>query len=138
VRVRLPLRAEHQEKIMAIIGFVLLAAAAVFGIEIVAMNDVSIDVDAFNQLYETSIATVFVAGVIAGLAGAIGLMLIRDGLVRRRRLRLEAREADEQRERHIAALEEEHAALALHRTEAAAASNREAVDLREPDRVTTH
>src|SRR5436305_11814925 len=96
---------------MAIIGFVLLAAAAVFGIEIVAMNNVSIDVDAFNQVYETSIALVFIAGVVTGLAAALGLMLIRDGLARRRRMRLAEREAEEERERHIAALEEEHAAL---------------------------
>jgi hypothetical protein len=95
---------------MAIIGFVLLAAAAVFGIEIVAMNDVTIDVDAFNQLYETSIALVFVAGVVTGLVAALGMMLIRDGLARRRRLHLEARQAEVHRERHIAALEEEHAA----------------------------
>jgi hypothetical protein len=119
---------------MAIIGFVLLAAAAVFGIEIVAMNDITIDVDAFNQVYETSVALVFVAGVVTGLAGALGLMLIRDGLARRRRIRLEAKEAQAQRERHIAALEEEHAAL--HRSDARA-SNGESVDLRDSDRVTT-
>jgi hypothetical protein len=53
---------------------------------------------------------VFVAGVVTGLATALGLMLLRDGLVRRRRVRLEAREAEEHRQRHIAALEEEHAA----------------------------
>jgi len=95
---------------MVIIGFVLLAAAAVFGIEIVAMNNVSIDVDAFNQVYETSLALVFVTGVVTGLAAALGLMLIRDGLARRRRRHHEAKQAEAHRERHIAALEEEHAA----------------------------
>jgi hypothetical protein len=111
---------------MAIIGFLILAAAAVFGIEIVAMNDLSIDVSAFNQVYETSIALLFVAGVVTGLAGALGLMVIRDGLARRHRLRLEAREADRLRERHIAELEEERATM-LERTR----SERDDVDLRE-------
>jgi hypothetical protein len=119
---------------MAIIGFVLLAAAAVFGIEIVAMNDLTIDVEAFNQVYETSLALFFVAAVITGLAAALGLMLIRDGIVRRRRLRLEAKEAEEHRQRHIAALEEEHAAY--HRADDHD-GDREPVDLRERDRVTT-
>jgi uncharacterized integral membrane protein len=95
---------------MAIIGFILLAAAAVFGIEIVTMNNVTIDVDAFNQLYETSVALVFVAGVVTGLAAALSVMLIRDGMLRRHHKRLEAKQAEEHRERHIAALEEEHAA----------------------------
>ena len=69
---------------MVIIGLVIIAAAAAFGIEITAMNNVSIDIDAFNQVYETSAATVFVAGVVTALAAAIGLMLMRDGLIRRR------------------------------------------------------
>jgi hypothetical protein len=127
---------------MAIIGFVLLAAAALFGIEIVAMNDVTIDVDAFNQVYETSIALVFVAGALTGLIAALSVMLIRDGLGRRRRLRLEAKRAEEHRERHIAALEQEHASY--HRTNGDALDG-EPVDLRDraqhfdPDgnRVTT-
>lgn len=95
---------------MLIIGLVIIAAAAAVGIEITAMNNVSIDVDAFNQLYETSIAMVFVAGVVTALAAAVGVMLVRDGLVRSRRRRREAAEEDERRERHIAALEDEHAA----------------------------
>ena len=115
---------------MLIIGLVLIAAAAAVGIEITAMNNVSIDVDAFNQLYETSIAMVFVAGVVTALAGAVGVMLVRDGLIRRRRLHREAAEADQRRERHIAALEEEHAAN--HRASAEARSDdKDSVDLRD-------
>jgi hypothetical protein len=114
----------------------------VFGIEIVAMNDVTIDVDAFNQLYETSIALVFVAGVVTGLVAALGMMLIRDGLARRRRLHVEAKQAEAHRARHIAALEEEHAAY--HGTDGDAQDG-EHVDLRDKvrtldpdrDRVTT-
>ena len=119
---------------MAIIGFVLLAAAAVFGIEIAAVNDFTIDVDAFNQVYETSVALLFVAGIVTGLAAALGLMLIRDGLARRRRLRLEAKEAEALRERHIAELEEEHAAIHRHEIHA---DGDDGVDLRDRDRVTT-
>jgi hypothetical protein len=119
---------------MAIIGFVLVAVAAVFGIEIVAMNNVSVDIDAFNQVYETSVALVFVAGVVAGLAAALGLMLVRDGLARSRRLRIEAKDVQERRERHIAALEEERAAM--HRSDVRA-NDGDNVDLRDGDRVTT-
>jgi hypothetical protein len=134
--------AENPGDIMAIIGLVLLAAAAVFGIELAAMNDYSIEIDAFNQVYSTTASIVFVAGIVTGLATALGLMLLRDGLVRRRRVRLEAREAEEHRQRHIAALEEEHA---TYHGGDGDGRDREHVDLRdrvrdsEPDhdRVTT-
>ena len=96
---------------MVIIGLVLIAAAAAVGIEITAMNNVSIDIDAFNQIYETSASALFVAGVVTALAGAIGVMLVRDGLVRRRRLHQERSLEEERHARHVAALEEEHAAL---------------------------
>lgn len=100
---------------MVIIGLVLIAAAAAVGIEITAMNNVSIDIDAFNQVYQTSASAVFVAGVVTALAAAIGIMLVRDGLSRRRRIHRERVEAEQRRERHIASLEEEHAAM--HRTD---------------------
>ena len=96
---------------MVIIGLVLIAAAAAVGIEITAMNNISIDIDAFNQVYATSAAAVFVAGVVTALVGAIGVMLVRDGLVRRRQLRRERMVEEERHQRHVAALEEEHAAL---------------------------
>ena len=127
---------------MAIIGLLLLAAAAVFGIELAAMNDYTIEIDAFNQVYSTTAAIVFVAGIVTGLTAVLGIMLLRDGLVRRHQKRSEARRAEAHRERHIAALEEEHAASLGADTDGA---NREHVDLRdrvrerEPDRdrVTT-
>ncbi|MEY2423509.1 MAG: hypothetical protein QOI95_3576 [Acidimicrobiaceae bacterium] len=121
---------------MVLIGFVLLAAAAAFGLDLAIENYFSIDVDAFNQVFTTSASAVFVAGVVTGLTGALGLMLMRDGLVRRRRRRLEAREADEHRERHIAALENEHAAQ--HRTTDDHDGDRAPVDLRERDRDRDH
>jgi flagellar biosynthesis/type III secretory pathway M-ring protein FliF/YscJ len=114
---------------MVIIGLVLIAAAAAVGIEITAMNNVSIDIDAFNQLYETSAAVVFVAGAVTALAGAIGIMLVRDGLIRRREARRERALEEELRQRHITALEQEHAA---HQRAELADGNNERVDLREP------
>ena len=96
---------------MVIIGLLLIAAAAAIGIEITAMNNVSIDIDAFNQVYGTTAAGVFVAGVVTALVAAIGVMLVRDGLVRRRRIRRERMVEEERHARHVAALEEEHAAL---------------------------
>lgn len=134
--------AENQEILMAIIGLLLVAAAAGFGIELVAMNDYSIEIDAFNQTYGTTASIVFVAGVVTGLVAVLGIMLTRDGLVRRHRLRSEARQAEVDRERHIAALEREHAAGRLADADAV---DHEHVDLRdrvrdlEPDRdrVTT-
>jgi len=101
---------DNQGVHMLIIGLVVIAAAATFGIEIASMNNVSIDIDAFNQVYETSAALVFAAGVVTALVGAIGVLLVRDGLVRLRSTRRDVREAEVRRERHLAALEEEHAA----------------------------
>lgn len=128
---------------MVIIGLVLIAAAAAVGIEITAMNNVSIDIDAFNQVYQTSASAVFVAGVVTALAAAIGIMLVRDGLSRRRRIHRERVEAEQRRERHIAALEDEHAATRRTATDTGERDGAH-VDLRdeserdrEPDHVTT-
>ena len=119
---------------MAIIGFVLLVAAAVVGVDVVAQNNFSIDIDAFNQVFTTSASVVMAAGVVTGLAAALGLMLVRDGVVRRRRIRLEAKAVEEDRERHIAELEEEHEAR---RRADVGAHNGETVDVRDSDRVTS-
>jgi flagellar biosynthesis/type III secretory pathway M-ring protein FliF/YscJ len=128
---------------MAIIGFLLLAAAAVFGVELAYENNFSIEIDAFNQVYSSSVAMMFVAGVVTALVGVLGVLLIRDGMIRRRRVRAEAREAEQVRERHIAALEEEHAAH--HRAEATAPAREtqdgrdgEAIDLRDRERQPDH
>jgi hypothetical protein len=134
--------ADYQEILMAIIGLLLVAAAAAFGIELVAMNDFSIEIDAFNQTYSTTTSLVFVAGVVTGLTAVLGIMLMRDGLVRRHRRRSEARQTERERERHIEALEQEHAENRLAEVDA---QNGEHVDLRDRvheldpdrDRVTT-
>jgi hypothetical protein len=116
---------------MVLIGFLVLAAAAAIGIEVAVENFFAIDLDAFNQTFSTSVSAVFIAGVVTGLAGAVGVLVLRDGLVRRHRLRLEAMEADAIRERHIAELEEEHAAM---RRNDVGLDGDEGIDLRERDR----
>jgi TRAP-type C4-dicarboxylate transport system permease large subunit len=93
---------------MVLIGFVLIAAAGVVGIDVAAQNHFAIDVDAFGQMFSTSASAVFVAGVVTGLAACVGLMLFRDGFIRTRRARAEARQTRLERERMAAAYEREH------------------------------
>ena len=70
---------------MVLIGFALIAVAAVIGIDITAQNNFAVEIDAFGRLLSTTASGVFVAGIVTGLAAAIGIMLFRDGLVRSRR-----------------------------------------------------
>jgi len=114
---------------MALIGLVLLAAAATFGIDLAAQNFVDIDIDAFGQTYGTSVSAVFVAGAVTGLVATVGTLMIVDGVRRRRRTRGEAREAAAERDRLAAAYEAEHP-----RREPVAARDGENVDLRESER----
>lgn len=93
---------------MVLIGFVLIAVAAVVGIDIAAQNNFAVDVDAFGQILSTTAAGVFVAGLVTGLAAALGVMLFRDGFIRTRRARGEARETRLERERMATAYEREH------------------------------
>ena len=93
---------------MALIGFVLIGAAAVVGIDLAAQNDFAIEVDAFGQMISTTAGGMFVAGAVTGLAAALGMMLLRDGFIRTRRSRAVAREKVIERERMAAAYEREH------------------------------
>src|SRR2546423_361615 len=93
---------------MALIGLVLLAAAATFGIDLAAQNFVDIDIDAFGRTYGTNVSAVFVAGVVTGLVATIGTLMIVDGVRRRRRVRGEARQAAAERDRLAAAYAAEH------------------------------
>jgi hypothetical protein len=78
---------------MVLIGFVLLAASAAFGIDLVAQNRFNIDIEAFGQVYTTTPSVVLVSGVVTGLVAALGLMMLRDGARRRRFLSHEAKQA---------------------------------------------
>jgi uncharacterized membrane protein YciS (DUF1049 family) len=93
---------------MVLIGFVLIAAAAVVGIDVAAQNNFAVNVDAFGQILSTTAAIVFVGGVVTGLVACLGIMLFRDGFARSRRVRAERREQALERERMAAAYEREH------------------------------
>jgi uncharacterized membrane protein YciS (DUF1049 family) len=96
---------------MWIIGLLLLAAAIVVGIDIVAMNDQSVDLEAFNQVWTSSPAVTFVVGVVTALVGVFGLWMLITGMrrsrVRRRTRRAEWAERDrlaDERRRELDAL----------------------------------
>ena len=93
---------------MVLIGFVLIAAAAVIGIDITAQNNFAVDIDAFGHILSTTAAGVFVAGVVIGLAAAVGIMMMRDGMVRSRRSRAETKATVAERDRMAAAYAREH------------------------------
>ena len=83
---------------MLIIGVLLFGAAIAIGADVVAVNDAAVDVDAFGQIFSTSVGVVFVAGVVAALAGCFGLLFIVDGAARRRSLASEAKAARAERQ----------------------------------------
>lgn len=93
---------------MVLIGFVLIAAAAVIGIDITAQNNFAVDIDAFGHVLSTTAAGMFVAGIVIGLCAAIGIMLMRDGTVRARRSRAESKATVAERDRMAAAYAREH------------------------------
>jgi TRAP-type C4-dicarboxylate transport system permease large subunit len=121
---------------MVLIGFVLLVGAAIVGVDVAASNNFAIDVDAFGQTIATSLAGLFVAGVVTGTVAALGIMLMRDGAARRKRLRREARHAQEEQERLASAAERELQARHID-----AANNGDPIDLRDGqlnrERITT-
>ena len=82
---------------MLIIGLLLFGAAIAVGADVVAVNDAAVDVDAFGQIFSTSVGIVFLAGAVTALVGCFGLMLMTDGAVHRRRLSAEAKAARAER-----------------------------------------
>ena len=115
---------------MALIGLVLLAAAAAFGIDVAAQNFFDLDVEVFGRTFATSPSAVFVAGVVTGLVGVAGVFLLTDGIRRRRRIRGERRATVAERDRLAAAYEAEHPEVG--RTPVRDADT---VDIRDRDRV---
>ncbi len=96
---------------MWIIGLLLLVAAVVVGIDIAAMNDQQVDLEAFNQVWTSSPAVVFLVGVVTALVGVFGLWLMISGLrrsrIRGRERRAEMAERDrlaDERRRELAAM----------------------------------
>jgi hypothetical protein len=79
---------------MAILGLLLMAAAAVIGTEIVVSNTQFTNAEAFNRVVEgVTAGGFFLAGVIAGAVFLLGLALLLGGVGRGRRRRVSRREA---------------------------------------------
>ena len=72
---------------MAILGLLLLLAAAGLAVDVVMQNTSSISVDAVGQAFSLSSGWLFVAGVATGAIGLLGLTMLVGGLTRARRRR---------------------------------------------------
>ncbi len=94
---------------MFIIGLILLAAAAVVGIDVAVVNSTGVNFEAFGYVFTTNTAVIFVAGVIVALVGCFGLFLMTDGAARSARRRAERREMEAERDRLAAEAERMHA-----------------------------
>jgi hypothetical protein len=79
---------------MAVLGLLLLLSAAGLSLDVVFQNTSSITVDALGQTFTLSSGWLFVAGVITGAAGLLGLRLLFGSMARahsRRRALAESR-----------------------------------------------
>jgi hypothetical protein len=110
---------------MLIIGLLLFGGAVAVGVDVVAVNNAAVDVDAFGHIFSTSIAGVFMTGVIAAIVGCLGLMLMVQGAQRRRRLVAEAKAGRAERR------DSEEAMAAAHADRREAKVERERVDERQ-------
>jgi hypothetical protein len=98
---------------MAIIGLLLLLLALALIIGLVIDNNVQVIFDVFGTtIDDLTIAGLFVAGVLTGLVGVLGLWMMKVGAARARRRRLAVRE---ERERERTSIEQ----LALEREQLA-------------------
>lgn len=100
---------------MVALGLVLLILSVLFAVGIVGSNGAPLDASAFGvSLSNVSIGGLFLAGLITGLVGALGLFLLLGGAARRRNRRVRTKrevtnartEADDLAERN-ARLEEQ-------------------------------
>lgn len=73
---------------MAILGLLLLLAAAGLTLDVVFQNTSSLNVDAIGQTFTLSSGWLFVAGVIAGAVGLLGVTMLLGGMARNRRRRI--------------------------------------------------
>ena len=94
---------------MFIIGLILLAAAAVVGIDVAAVNSTTVDFEAFGHIFVTNTAVLFVAGVITAFVACLGVFLMTDGAGRTARRRAHRREVEAERDRLAAEAEQLHA-----------------------------
>jgi hypothetical protein len=73
---------------MAVLGLLLLLSAVGLSLDVVFQNTSSISVDALGQTFTLSSGWLFVAGVITGAVGLLGLTLLWGGMARARRRRV--------------------------------------------------
>jgi hypothetical protein len=97
--------------VLIIIGILLVAAAATFGVAVVAQNTFTVKVDVFDRVWSATPAALFIAGVVVALAVVAGLLLVERGTVRARRKRREMKGAIAERDRLMAEREEQRRLL---------------------------
>ena len=73
---------------MAVLGLLLLLSAVGLSLDVAFQNTSSISVDALGQTFTLSPGWVFVAGVITGAVGLLGVTLLMGGMARARRRRV--------------------------------------------------
>jgi hypothetical protein len=73
---------------MAILGLLLLLSAVGLSLDVVFQNTSSISIDALGQTFTLSSGWLFVAGVITGAVGLLGVTLLVGGMARARRRRV--------------------------------------------------
>lgn len=99
---------------MVLLGLLLIAAAAVVGVEVVRVNMTATDVSAFGTtITGYSLGSLFLAGVAAGVLACLGLWMIKAGLARSRRRRLERKNIVNERETIVTEKESELDDLAV-------------------------
>jgi hypothetical protein len=73
---------------MAVLGLLLLLSASGLSLDVAFQNTTSISVDALGQTFTISPGWLFVAGVITGAVGLLGVTLLVGGMARVRRRRV--------------------------------------------------
>jgi hypothetical protein len=73
---------------MAVVGLLLLLSAVGLSLDVVLQNTSSLGVDALGQTFTLSSGWLFVAGVITGAVGLLGVRLLFGGMARARRRRV--------------------------------------------------
>jgi hypothetical protein len=101
---------------MAVLGLLLLVSAVGLSLDVVFQNTSSISVDALGQTFTLSSGWLFVAGVITGAVGLLGVILLLGGMARARRRRValarsrgDSRDLQADRDRLAAELDRERA-----------------------------
>jgi hypothetical protein len=73
---------------MAVLGLLLLLSAVGLSLDVVFQNTSSLNVDALGQTFSSTSGWLFIAGVITGAVGLLGVTLLFGGMARARRRRV--------------------------------------------------